>query len=337
VRAQELTLTRRIATVNVMAKFLADNPDWRPGGAAAREITEWSRKSRVNMTRTFASVDWTPVHELAESGRLAAMVTMTYPAGWEAVAGDGREVKRHLRVFKERYRRAWGEPLAGAWKLEFQARGAPHFHLFMAPPHGLAREGRCAVGAGLRFKDWLSAVWADVVNHPDPAEYLKHLGAGTNVDFKEAHKVTDPRRLAAYFGKHGQWRTKEYQHVVPEPWQQPGRGPGRFWGYWGLKVLRATVELSGDDYLLAVRIMRRWAERVRVWDDQAARFIYVRAMQPGKAVWRDADPATGEVIWRRRRRRARSRRFGQQAGFVLVEDAPSLARQLARAIEVCRR
>jgi hypothetical protein len=46
---------------------------------------------------------------------------------------------------------------------------------------------------------------------------------------------------------------------------------------------------------------------------------------------------TGEVIWRRRRRRARSRRFGQGAGFVIVNDAPAMARQLARAIEVCQR
>lgn len=333
VREQEQEQVRRIARVNVVGRFLAEDENWRLKSTPGREVTEWSRKSRVNMVRVLASVDWGPVHDLADAGRLPAMVTLTYPADWETVAGDGKEVKRHVRVWKERYRRAWGEPVVGAWKLEFQARGAPHVHIFMAPPHGVARGG--GVGAGLRFHHWLSAVWADVVNHPDSAEYMKHLAAGTAVDFKEAHKVTDPRRLASYFGKHGQWRSKEYQHNVPECWQAPGKGPGRFWGYWGLKVLRVAVEMTGEDFQLATRIMRRWSERVRVWDDDRQRWAYVRAMAPGKARWRDVDRVTGEVIWRKRRRRSRSRRFGSGAGFVIVNDAPAMARQLARAIEVC--
>jgi hypothetical protein len=250
------------------------------------------------------------------------------------VAPDGKTVKQQVRVWKERYRRAWGESVMGAWKLEFQHRGAPHVHIFMVPPHGRAR-GR-GVGAGLAFRYWLSVVWADVVSHPDPVEYQKHLAAGTGVDYVEALKCTDPKRLAAYFGKHGQWRSKEYQHIVPELWQAPGKGPGRFWGYWGVKPLVAEVEQSGADYQLAARILRRYAARVRVWDKPSGKWIYTRAMTPTKPMRRDVDVVTGEVVWRRRRRRVRARRFSQNgSGFLLVNDAPALARQLARAIEVC--
>jgi non-canonical (house-cleaning) NTP pyrophosphatase len=58
-----------------------------------REITEWSRKSRAAMCRTFAELDYTP---LVESGRVPAMVTLTYPGDWECVAPDGASVKRDV-------------------------------------------------------------------------------------------------------------------------------------------------------------------------------------------------------------------------------------------------
>lgn len=282
------------------------------------------------MVKTLASLDWSPLYDL---GRVTGMVTLTYPADWLTVAPDGPTVKRHVKALKDRYRHAWGEKITGAWKLEFQARGAPHVHIFMAPPHGRAR-GR-GTGAGLDFRRWLSVVWADVVSHPDPVQYQKHMLAGTAVDFAEALKCSDPKRLATYFGKHGSYRDKEYQNVVPEAWRAPGAGPGRYWGYWNLKPLVADAELTGSNYVLAARIMRRYAERVRVWDAARCEWKYVRAMNPVKMRWKDVDPATGEVVWRKRRRRARLRRFGSGSGFLVVNDGPAFARQLARAIHVC--
>jgi hypothetical protein len=317
----------------VVAGWLAADPDWLLKAMPGREVTSWSGKSRANMVRTFSSLDWSPVHDLAEAGRVAAMATLTYPGSWEVVAPDGKAVKRHMRALRRRYRRAWGESVIGMWKLEFQRRGAPHVHIFMVPPHG--RAGGRAAGAGLAFRYWLSVVWADIVDHPDPLEYQKHLAAGTAVDYAEALKCTDPKRLAVYFSKHGQYRDKEYQHNVPELWQAPGAGPGRFWGYWGVKPLVAAVELSGSDYVLAARIMRRYASRVRVWDELAGSWKYVRAMTPAKPR-KDVDHATGEVVWRKRRRRMRVRRFAESgSGFLVVNDGPALAHQLARALQVC--
>jgi hypothetical protein len=335
VREAESAQVRRVAVANAVALYLRDDPGWHPKGVPGRAVTEWSRKSRINMIRTFAAIDWGPVHALAEVARIPAMVTLTYPKDWEVVAPDGKTVKRHVRAWLRRYDRAWGESVIGMWKLEFQRRGAPHVHIFMVPPHG--RAGGRGAGAGLDFHRWLSAVWADVVNHPDPVEYQKHLEAGTGVDFREALKCNDPKRLAVYFSKHGQYRDKEYQHIVPEAWQAPGNGPGRFWGYWGVKVLAVAVELSPADYQLAARIMRRYSSRVRVWDKETGRWAYTRLMSSGKPWWKDVDSVTGEVVWRKRRRRVRVRRFASKgSGFLLVNDGPALARQLARAIEVCR-
>jgi hypothetical protein len=130
-----------------------------------RAITGWSRKSRAAMCRTFAELDYSP---LVESGRVPAMVTLTYPGDWECVAPDGAGVKRHMVLWRKRFQREWGEPARYIWKLEFQRRGAPHIHLWMAPPQAPGRSGR-------RFWTWLSEEWADVVAHPDPEQRSRHL------------------------------------------------------------------------------------------------------------------------------------------------------------------
>ena len=353
VRAGELAHMRQVAKVNIAGHFLAEDLDWQWKQVPGREITEWSYKSRLNMVRTLASLDWTSLLDQQRQGRAPAYVTLTYPGGgpgeWLVTAPDGKTVKRHLRAFQLRYRRAWAERIVSPWKFEFQEREAPHVHLLMCPPHGRAR-GR-GVGAGLSFKHWLSAVWADIVNDPDPVRYMNHLAAGTQVDYKKGLECTDPKRVAIYFGKHAQFRDKEYQHIVPEAWREPGRGPGRFWGYWGLEPLVVSAELTGDDYVLAARILRRYAERVQVWSCKLAgqlcdarkghkptcQRVWVRAMQPVKRLRKDVDYLTGEVVWRKHRRRARVRRFAQRgSGFLITNDGPALAHQLARAIEVCR-
>jgi hypothetical protein len=127
-----------------------------------RVITEWSRKSRAAMCRTFAQLDYTP---LVECGRVPAMVTLTYPGDRESVAPDGASVKRHMMLWRKRFQREWGERARYIWKLEFQRRGAPHIHLWMAPPDTVCRSGR-------KFRDWLSQEWADIVAHPDPEQPL---------------------------------------------------------------------------------------------------------------------------------------------------------------------
>ena len=197
-------------------------------GRAGGVITEWSRKSRSAMCRTFAELDYSP---LVESGRVPAMVTLTYPGDWEIVAPDGASVKRHMVLWRKRFQREYGEPARYIWKLEFQRRGAPHIHLWMAPPMSPGRSGR-------GFAQWLSETWAQVVDHPDPEQKARHRLAGTAIDVRNGLRACDPKRLAIYFTKHSSPNLngdKEYQHIVPELWQQPGAGPGRFWGVYGLK------------------------------------------------------------------------------------------------------
>ncbi|WP_448510112.1 rolling circle replication-associated protein [Mycolicibacterium thermoresistibile] len=84
----------------------------------------------------------------------------TYAGDWELVAPDGASIKRHMVLWRKRFQREYGEPARYIWKLEFQRRGAPHIHLWMAPPISPGRSGR-----GLA--QWLSETWAQIVDHPD--------------------------------------------------------------------------------------------------------------------------------------------------------------------------
>jgi len=289
-------------------------------------ITEWSRKSRSSMCRTFAELDYSP---LVECGRVPAMVTLTYPGDWEAVATDGASVKRHMVLWRKRFQREYGEAARYIWKLEFQRRGAPHIHLWMAPPISPGRSGR-------GFAQWLSESWAQVVDHPDAEQRSRHLLAGTAIDVRNGLKACDPKRLAIYFTKHSSPNLhgdKEYQHIVPEQWRQPGRGPGRFWGVYGLKKAIAVVEVAKGEYLAARRIVRRWSRSQTVYGDSSSRFPTAVVPRTATRLVPHSDRQTGVVKFRRvRRRRTLCSQGGLAGGYALVNDGPGFASQLAAAL-----
>lgn len=353
-RALDRARRRHDLDVQLLAAKLAaeEDEDEEPSTV---QINGWSRRSRARMIRRLAEIDWTPM--LARD-QVPAMVTLTYPGKWEAVAPDGKAVKRHLMAFYKRFSRAWGTDWQGIWKLEFQRRGAPHIHLYMVPPQGLSgahlreqhAEALQAWTPGqpkprlrpvafdeLPFREWLSLTWADIVGHPDPEQKRRHVAAGTGVDFAEGMRSSDPKRLAVYFAKHGTFAAKEYQHQVPELWQAPGAGPGRFWGYRGLSPIRRQVELGWDEYLLISRTLRRLSRRTRVWDHTTQKHVWRKAMRyqhvpRGLRI----DFETGEVSHRQKRRVLRPvRRLRGSSGFVTVNDGANTAAMLARLRETC--
>ncbi|WP_409431030.1 hypothetical protein ACJEIK_03025 [Mycobacterium sp. SMC-16] len=299
-------------------------PPSEPGHGAT--ISEWSRKSRSMMCRTFAELDYSP---MVESGHIPAMVTLTYPGDWEVTAPDGASVKRHMVLWRKRFQREYGEPARYIWKLEFQRRGAPHIHLWMAPPMSPGR-------SGLSFAQWLSAVWAEIVDHPDPVQKARHRSAGIAIDVLSGLKACDPKRLAIYFTKHSSPNMngdKEYQHIVPEPWRQPGRGPGRFWGVYGLKKAIAVVEVAQVAYLTARRIVRRWSRSQAAYGDSDNRFPTSVIPRTVVRMVPRVDEETGVVTHRKvRRRRTFCNQGGLGGGYVLVNSGPGFAAQLARAI-----
>lgn len=291
-----------------------------PEQLPSRSITEWSSKSRNRLRRTMADVDWS---ELEVPGSPLGMVTLTLPGSWEVLTPNGRVFKRFVHALRQRFYRAVGRPMDGAWKLEFQHRGAPHLHALIAVP---------PMVDGETFERWLSRTWASIVGSSTACDYCggdtmtagctcglgtserrRHIAAGTGVDFAAVGDFTDPRRIAAYFLGHSAKTTngKEYQHIVPELWQAPGAGPGRFWGLWGVKPTRRRIEIDQAEYVRLLRIMRKHRHAPRT-------VVTVR---------------NGVVGYTLGPRRPKVRGLGAAGGFAggwtLLNDAPALATRLA--------
>lgn len=151
----------------------------------------------------------------------AHMVTLTYPADYPT---DGARSKEHLRRYLQEVRR-WDEktnPLAKSdfsafWFLEFQERGAPHYHIFF---------NRCPP------KDFNSSTWYRIVNSEDE----KHLRAGTRTEYLR-------RGRAGTISYASKYAAKAEQKSVPVGYENVGR----FWGVCGDRIrVSAAVFVSRD-------------------------------------------------------------------------------------------
>ncbi|SEH84208.1 MULTISPECIES: hypothetical protein [unclassified Leifsonia] len=247
----------------------------KPGRMARRN---WSTKSRARMTLRMGQYDYTP---LFENGQVPALLTATMPGrGWEDCAPTARAFKLMVNRFQIAYRNAWGEMPKGVWKFETQERGAPHIHILATPPTGYSK-GRLHAAdpdgtpsghlrwneagtelvnlnvGGLFFNAWFSLIWAKIVgvHKQDPElvdydpmeEFRKHVNAGTQVSRRSIERYADPKRIAAYFSKHGAYKSKEYQNQLPQLWLDAideGAPSANFWGVWGLQKTGVTVELG---------------------------------------------------------------------------------------------
>ena len=211
-------------------------------GHERSEIMEFSRKSRLRLAFVASN---TPV-------RFRTMITLTYPKEYPC---DGTHVKAHLREFIHWLRKDT-HGCDYLWFLEFQARGAPHFHILIDWP----LPSRMEVRRGFRFR--CSSVWYAVVGSRDE----KHLAAGTRVE-----RLRKPDGAARYAIKYA-WKMK--QKTVPPNY----RNVGRFWGHSArVKPLpQAELRCTEDDIRGA---LEGWeyapdGERAlfRVLYNQAARF-----------------------------------------------------------------
>lgn len=195
------------------------------------EISEWSGRSRNRMLKRLATLDY-------DVAGIWEMLTLTYPADFPL---SGRVCKAHLRAFRARYERRWG-PIQACWKFEFQRRGAPHFHLYVARPTS---------STWREWMRWCERAWFEVVGSGDP----KHLRAGVGVDRQFCSRTAGPRAIAWYFAKHQSHAgAKGYQNEVPEGF----RDCGRFWGYWNLENTEQTAEVGEDFAVEAARVLRSY-------------------------------------------------------------------------------
>jgi len=179
-------------------------------GGKRKAITKFSRASARRLFFTARNLP-----------NLEIMLTLTYPREFPM---DGRAVKDHWRRFRQWMVR--NNATSGLWVLEFQERGAPHFHVFLTEP--LDRHA-------------VSAAWFRIVGSGDP----KHLAAGTRIE-----TFRYPPALGGYVMKYA---AKLQQKEVPPEYE----AVGRFWGTWGSPDITRNVRLPLRSAKQLVRIIRR--------------------------------------------------------------------------------
>jgi hypothetical protein len=163
------------------------------GGFGRSSIVSWN-KGMAGRLRKF-------IESFSED--FTVMITLTYPREFP---GTGSAVKGHLRAFTERLRRTgWLEHGSFVWFLEFQERGAPHFHLL----------------ATRRLeKDWIAYNWAEITN-------------GNPKACSRTERIRKPDSAGAYAIKYA---IKSEQKAIPTGFE----AVGRMWGKIIAKIYRAN-------------------------------------------------------------------------------------------------
>lgn len=199
-------------------------------------ISGFSRSSRRRL--------WSIIMRL-DRARLPLFVTLTFHRVWPE---DVSLLKRMLDTLFKRLRRRY--PQASAlWKLEYQRRGAPHFHLLMW-------------GFPLADRDWLAHSWAEIVAHytGDDVEILRgwHLGRLGRGNQHCVQRVRSWRGVISYAAK---YLAKEERCVSAEG---EVLHTGRIWGVHNRNFIPWSyilVYIAGASFRRYRRVVRALAER----------------------------------------------------------------------------
>lgn len=224
--------------VRVVSPYLGPPVDPEKDDDAKRgEIIEFSKSAQRRLMQFLAKI---PDGELLSS----FMITLTYPGNAcpEAIPEkeDSAKYKRHLDTLAKALKRKYPGSSA-VWVLEFQKRGAAHYHalLFGIPVDQLAE-----------CRQWLAETWNRIAGMGD----AQHLQAGTQCDL--ARSAGGARNyLAKYLSKGNQ--------------AAEGVKVGRYWGKINKKAVPLGVEvvetLTPSQTVLALRVARKLAAK-RQWD-----------------------------------------------------------------------
>lgn len=194
------------------------------GGGRRGKVTEFSRSSRRNMMRLLNSINRSKVG-------LPLFVTLTYPGTWPETR---EERKGHFDAFQKRMERKFGK-FPAVWRLEFQRRGAPHYHLLMFSDVFDVVPMRELVA-------FVSQSWYESCGRICP----EHLAAGTQVSRARSWKGVN--------GYAAKYLAKLESLSVAE-------SPGRFWGVWRKDLLPIAYEdtqLTLSGFFKLRRVFRRY-------------------------------------------------------------------------------
>ncbi len=179
------------------------------GGGIRGTVTRFSEQSRKRLMERVAMV------RLPFIG--CYFMTLTYPGVYPLDPGVW---KRHLDTFLKRLSRRF-VAASGMWRLEFQQRGAPHYHLIV---WGLRIDQ-------VLLRSWVRDAWYEVVGSQD----VRHLMAGTQVDL-----VANRRYAGRYISKYA----AKVSSVPVDPQTGELLHVGRWWGIFGDLPMRPVLRVK---------------------------------------------------------------------------------------------
>lgn len=208
-------------------------------------ISEFSEKSRKRLMKRFKRM---------RKGELDLpfFVTLTYQKNQR----DTVEAKKHLNTFLQRFRRLDREsykvlnPKTGrmntkyrrlndfkyCWKMEFQERGAVHFHIMFFPPKNLA-PGRWNLNDEKRL-EWLrmkvSTAWNEIIGKADDFEPVRSKNGKIfgNMSLYSGTQVAPVHSWEMATGYLYEYFKKEMKKDSEQFFENGERlQTGRFWGF----------------------------------------------------------------------------------------------------------
>lgn len=212
--------------------------EWTKPRGERGTIDGFSAMSRRRLMERIIRIEW--------ARQQAVFITLTYPGEYSR---DPVQWKRDLNRFRQ-----WlvGSPQLAfqwaIWRLEFQKRGAPHYHLVVG----------CAARPYIAsFRNEVRSAWSLILDLAATAGHYARVDVQA-VDYKEAD---GPGPLLDYLAKYVGKRQPTRRGADPETGEIPPCG--RVWGQWGEPPLAppATLKLTAHGYVTFVRRLRRWAPK----------------------------------------------------------------------------
>lgn len=191
------------------------------GGGLRGNVTHFSPSSRRRLMKRLARV----------KASKAIFITLTYPGEHPGP----RTAQRHLKAYLQRFRHHF--PKASAvWRLEYQKRGAPHFHILFYNLPFIPRR---------YWQGWWARIVDAYIDEHEPRVDIQVIRSRRGVMFYVSKYIAksdeDDEGVVCYFIH------LAYPHT------------GRFWGFHN----RAWVPWAERVYIVLKRVTRRQFEAMK--------------------------------------------------------------------------
>lgn len=226
------------------------------GDSKRSAITLFSRASRLRLLQKMATIK--------TKGLKSVFVTLTYGQEFPSP----KTAKRHLDNFLKRIGRAY-ENVSGFWRMEFQQRGAPHFHVIF-------------FGLPYIDKDDLATMWGEIVGN----EFWDNTSNPQRPPFTRIELLSSHKHAARYVAKYvaksdsdggfniAPYLTVRGDFIHPVTGEVDGK-VGRWWGVFNAAALPLAdlVEIVVNGYGSAALMTLKRALAATKWRvDPANRF-----------------------------------------------------------------